>query len=88
MWLKPLHCHGREGQPLWFSFALVPLSLAPKFMSMAGNVYLVGAVLLSAFVVYAGLQAATLRTLPGARKVLLASIVYLPVLYGLMAFDS
>lgn len=73
---------------LWFSFALVPLSLAPTFMAMAGTVYLIGAVLLSSFVVYAGLEAATMRTLGGARKVLLASIVYLPVLYGLLAFDS
>lgn len=72
----------------WFSLALVPLSLAPKFMSMAGNVYLVGAILLSAFVLYSGMQAAASRTLPHARRVLLASIVYLPVLYGLLAFDS
>ncbi len=64
----------------WFSLALVPLSLAPKFMSMAGNVYLVGAILLSAFVLYSGMQAAASRTLPHARRVLLASIVYLPVL--------
>ena len=71
----------------WFSLALVPLSLAPKFMSMAGNVYLVGAILLSAFVLYSGMQAAASRTLPHARRVLLASIVYLPVLYGLLAFD-
>jgi len=73
---------------LWFSFALVPLSPAPTFMAMAGTVYLIGAVLLSSFVVYAGLQAATMRTMTGARKVLLASIVYLPILYGLLAFDS
>ncbi len=72
----------------WFSLALVPLSLAPKFMSMAGNVYLVGAIVLSAFVLYSGMQAAASRTLPHARRVLLASIVYLPVLYGLLAFDS
>jgi len=67
---------------------LVPLSLAPKFFSMAGNVYLIGAVLLSGMVVYAGLRADTLRTPLQARRVLLASIVYLPVLYGLLAFDS
>lgn len=73
---------------LWFSFALVPLSLAPTFMSMAGNVYLIGAILLSGLVLYAGLQASVGRTLPQARRVLLASIVYLPVLYGLLAFDS
>ncbi|MEI9814810.1 MAG: heme o synthase [Acidobacteriota bacterium] len=73
---------------LWFSFALVPLSVAPKFMSMAGNVYLVGAILLSAFVLYTGFQAMIIRTLPSARRVLLASIVYLPILYGLLALDS
>ncbi|MEO8100708.1 MAG: heme o synthase [Acidobacteriota bacterium] len=73
---------------LWFSFALVPLSLAPKFMSMAGNVYLIGAILLSGFVLYAGMQASAIRTLVQARRVLLASIVYLPILYGLLAFDS
>jgi heme o synthase len=72
----------------WFSLALVPLSLAPKFMSMAGNVYLVGAIVLSLFVVYTAMQAAALRTLVEARKVLLASVVYLPVLYGLLAIDS
>lgn len=73
---------------LWFSIVLVPLSLAPKFMSMAGNVYLVGAILLSGFVVYTGMQAMIVRTMPSARRVLLASIVYLPILYGLLAFDS
>jgi len=73
---------------LWFSIVLVPLSLAPKFMSMAGNVYLVGAILLSAFVLYTGFQAMIVRTMPSARRVLLASIVYLPILYGLLAFDS
>jgi len=73
---------------LWFSFALVPLSLAPKFFAMAGNVYLIGAVLLSGMVVYTGVQASSTRTLVHARRVLLASIVYLPVLYGLLALDS
>ena len=57
-------------------------------MSMAGNVYLVGAILLSAFVLYSGMQAASTRKLVHARGVLWASIVYLPVLYGLLAFDS
>jgi protoheme IX farnesyltransferase len=73
---------------LWFSFALVPLTLAPKYFEMAGNVYLVGAILLSGMVVYTGIQAASSHTMPHARRVLHASIVYLPVLYGLLAFDS
>jgi protoheme IX farnesyltransferase len=57
-------------------------------MSMAGNIYLAGAILLSGMVLYTGMQAMTIRTVPQARRVLLASIVYLPVLYGLLAFDS
>jgi protoheme IX farnesyltransferase len=73
---------------LWFSMALVPLSLAPTFFAMAGNVYLIGALLLSGMVAYTGFQAASLRTQRQARRVLLASIVYLPVLYGLLALDS
>jgi heme o synthase len=73
---------------LWFSLALVPISLAPKFMDMAGNVYLFGASVLGTIVLYAGYRAASNQTLVQARRVLLASIVYLPLLYGLLAFDS
>ncbi len=28
---------------LWFSLALIPISLVPKFLAMTGNVYLIGA---------------------------------------------
>ena len=73
---------------LWFSLALVPMSLAPKFFSMAGNVYLYGAMALGALVLLAGVRAATQRSVLRARQVLLASIIYLPLLYGLLALDS
>ena len=39
---------------VWFSLALVPISLAPKFFAMAGNIYLFGACLLGTMVLYAG----------------------------------
>ncbi len=73
---------------VWFSLALVPMSLAPKFFSMAGNVYLFGACLLGTMVLYAGFRAASGRTLTQARHVLLASVVYLPLLYGLLVLDG
>lgn len=73
---------------LWFSLALVPMSLAPGFFAMAGNVYTFGAAVLGALVLYAGYQANAGRTLAEARRVLLASTVYLPLLYGLLALDS
>jgi heme o synthase len=73
---------------VWFSLALVPMSLAPKFFAMAGNVYLFGAAVLGSIVLYAGFRAASRRTIGHARQVLLASVVYLPLLYGLLVLDG
>jgi protoheme IX farnesyltransferase len=73
---------------LWFSLALVPMSLAPKFFAMSGNVYLFGALAMGTIVAYAGYLAASRRTVLHARRVLLASVVYLPLLYGLLVLDS
>ena len=74
-------------QILLYSLALIPISLIPKFLSMAGNVYLVGAIALGVFFVYAGLRVNLQRTRQCARGVLLASVIYLPVLYSLMLID-
>jgi protoheme IX farnesyltransferase len=73
---------------IWiFSLALIPISLLPKFTDMAGNVYLFGALGLGLLFLYAGVRIAFDRTRPRARQVLLASVVYLPLLYGLLVFD-
>jgi heme o synthase len=70
-----------------FSLALVPVSLLPRFFGSAGNVYLAGALALGLLFVLAGARAAFDRTRPRARQVLLASVVYLPLLYGLLVLD-
>lgn len=71
----------------WTSLALIPLSLVPKFLGMAGSIYLVGATLAGiAFVVFAWRLSSQLSR-KGARAVLLASVVYLPVLYVLLVVD-
>jgi protoheme IX farnesyltransferase len=54
---------------------------------MTGNVYLIGAAAMGLLFLYAGLRITFDRTRQQARRVLLASVVYLPVLYGLMLFD-
>src|ERR1700732_1068038 len=61
---------------LWFSLALIPISLVPKFLSMTGNVYLVGAAVMGLLFLYAGLRITFDRTRHQARRVLLASVVY------------
>jgi protoheme IX farnesyltransferase len=72
---------------LWCSLALIPISLVPKFLSMTGNVYLVGALAIGLPFLYAGMRIRFHRTRQQARRVLLASVLYLPVLYSLMLFD-
>jgi protoheme IX farnesyltransferase len=56
-------------------------------MGMTGTVYMVGAIVLGLLFLYAGVRVSMDRTKVRARKVLLASVVYLPVLYALMVFD-
>jgi protoheme IX farnesyltransferase len=74
-------------QILLTSLVLIPISFIPRYLGMSGNVYLFGAALLGAVYFYAGVLAARGRTRVEARRVLLASIVYLPILYVLMVFD-
>jgi protoheme IX farnesyltransferase len=74
-------------QILIYSLILIPVSLIPRYLNMAGNVYLLGALVLGIFYFYAGVRVARDRTRAQARQVLLASIVYLPLLYGLMLAD-
>jgi protoheme IX farnesyltransferase len=72
---------------LLFSLALVAVSLLPRFVGHAGNLYLAGALALGALLLFAGARTAFYRTRARARQFLLASIVYLPLLYGLLVLD-
>lgn len=74
-------------QILFYSLALIPISLMPRYLSMTGNLYLVGASILGLVFLYAGVRVAMNRTRVQARRVLLASVIYLPLLYGLMLID-
>jgi len=72
---------------LLYSLVLLPISLIPKVLSMTGNVYLFGAIALGLIFLYAGLRVTFDRSRQQARRVLLASVVYLPILYGLLLLD-
>ncbi len=74
-------------QIILYSLALIPISLLPKWMGMAGSLYLVGALALGLWFLYSGVQVSLDRTRAKARRVLLTSVVYLPVLYALMVLD-
>lgn len=66
---------------------LIPISFLPKALGMSGYLYAAGAALLGMWYLYSGIQIAKNRTRPQARKVLLTSVAYLPLLYILMILD-
>ena len=75
-------------QILAYTLALVPVSLIPAFLGHAGVAYLVGAAIFGlAFLCY-GARLARSRTNALARQLLLASIVYLPLVFGLLMIDK
>jgi protoheme IX farnesyltransferase len=74
-------------QILIYSVLLIPISLLPKWMGMTGTIYLAGALLMGLWFLYSGIRVSLDRTKLRARKVLLTSVVYLPVLYALMVLD-
>jgi len=55
---------------------------------MSGRIYLAGALLLGLWFLYSGVRVALDRTLARARSVLIASVLYLPAIYGLMLVDK
>jgi protoheme IX farnesyltransferase len=74
-------------QIIFFASLLIPVSLAPGLLGMSGKLYLLGALALGVWFLYSGVRAATERTILRARGVLLVSVFYLPLLYGLMLLD-
>ncbi len=71
-----------------FTLALLPVSLAPFFLGQAGTVYLAGAVLFGLVFSIYGARMAFTRTRTRARRVLLVSVVYLPLVLALMMLDK
>ena len=72
---------------LLYALALVPVTLLPAVWGGAGALYLAGALVLGGLHAAAAAPLARTGSLPAARRLLLASVVYLPVLLALMAFD-
>ena len=66
------------------SFGLIALSFAPMLMGKAGLFYTAGALFSSIWFLYYGGQLAIRKTNDAARRLLLASIVYLPVMFVLL----
>jgi heme o synthase len=80
---------------LAYSIILIPLSLLPTFLGMAGRIYLVGAVALGFALLYFGMRLAFLnmplvsgQSKMRARQLLQATVIYLPLLFAVMMINS
>jgi protoheme IX farnesyltransferase len=67
---------------------LLPVTLAPTFLHMAGKVYLVAAFVLDLAFLYFGLRLSRHRSVQRARTLLLASVIYIPLLFAFLVFDN
>ena len=74
-------------QIVFFTILLLPVSLAPFFIGLAGLVYLVGASLLWIWFLMASIKTARAKSVEQARKLLLVSVIYLPLLFALMVLN-
>ena len=75
-------------QIIAFLVALIVVSMLPTVMGQMGKVYLFGAAGLGAYFLLHGVRMARSRTNALARRLVLASVLYLPLVFGLMMFDK
>ncbi len=70
-----------------YTLMLLPVSLLPSVLGMSGRIYFVGAALLGLLFLYSSLRAAFSMSRQHARRLLLASVLYLPLLFILMVLN-
>ena len=95
--LPVVHADGRSTVRaiVLYSLGLIPVSMAPTFMHMAGRIYFIAALLLGIGFLWTGLRlgrmrlaASAPRSKAPARHVLIASVFYLPILFAVMMLNA
>ncbi len=74
-------------QVIWFSLLLLFVSLLPSFVGMSGTIYLIFSFLSGVALLGVGVMLAESGTVADARRLLKASILYLPCLLGFIVLD-
>jgi heme o synthase len=74
-------------QTMSYAAALLPISLLPSVVGLAGTVYFAAALVFSLGILALSFDFARHRTAPRARRLFFASLLYLPVLWLLMLVD-
>jgi len=76
------------GQAVASCGALMTVGLLPALLGMTGSLYLFGASILGAGLLACGVCLALRGSAADARRLMLATLVYLPVLFSLLAIDK
>lgn len=74
-------------QIVLYTVMLLPVSVLPTLLGTAGKFYFGGAIILGLLFLYFSLRAAFSKSRQAARQLLLASVIYLPLLFILMVLD-
>jgi protoheme IX farnesyltransferase len=74
-------------QIVLYTVMLLPVSLLPTLVHVSGWIYFTGAIILGLGFLYFSILAAMKRTTWQARRLLLASVLYLPLLFALMVLN-
>jgi len=80
--------HRTGRQAISHTLGLLPVSLCPFLFKLSGPIYLAGALVLGAIFLWFAIQFARQMTVPRARQLFYVSILYLPLLLGLMVLDK
>ncbi len=88
--LPVLHPDGRSTgrQIVTNCLALLGVALLPTLIGMAGPIYFIAMCVIGLGFLAFGLETALTRTKESARRLVLASLVYLPLMFIVMAFDK
>lgn len=74
-------------QIILYALMLVPVSLLPAVLGISGKVYLIAALVLGILFLAFSIRAALSKSNQHARQLLLASVLYLPLLFGVMVLN-
>lgn len=70
-----------------YTVLLLPVSLLPALLGTSGKIYFVGAIVLGLLFLYSSVRAAMSKSRQEAKRLLLASVIYLPLLFILMVVN-
>jgi heme o synthase len=73
---------------LTYCLGLIPISLLPAVLNLAGSVYFVGAIVFGLGFLYFAIKTTLHISNQNARNLVLASVLYLPVIMALIVIDA